>query len=83
MLASDNPPPADAMCPVSLLAIELVSVPLMLDIEVSDVPAAVSEFRDLQPAINMRTIAAAAVGLRRHECPRTGTSSVQGVRRFH
>src|SRR4051812_33011972 len=79
MLASDNPPPADAICPVSLLAIELESVPLMLDIEVSDAPAAVSEFLDLQPAISMRTIAAAAAGVRRHECPLTDTSSVQGV----
>jgi hypothetical protein len=47
----------------------------MLDIEVSVAPAAVSEFFDLQPAINMRIIAVAAVGVRRHECPRTGTSS--------
>src|SRR3954471_22020248 len=79
MLASDNPPPADAILPVSRLAIELVSVPLILDIEVSEAPAAVSEFFGLQPAINMRTIAAAAVGVRRHECPLTDTSSVQGV----
>jgi hypothetical protein len=51
----------------------------MLDIEVSDAPAAVSEFFGLQPATNMRTIAAAAVGVRRQECPLTDTSSVQGV----
>ena len=51
-MASDNPPPAAAICPVSPPAVELESVPLILDIEVPDAPAAVSEFRDfLQPLV--------------------------------
>src|SRR3982751_4257098 len=62
MLASDSPPPADAEEPVSALAIAVVSMAPMAEVEVSDPVPAVSEpALPLHPALSNNAIAAAAV----------------------